>query len=503
MIPGTSSNDNTNWKVAAGYAIYAVVFFDAGTMSGGLGWGDEIMNQKIGYFSTNRDLPAKGGQTTVIPPVSFREALLRGQAPDEGLYVPNRIPRLSLKDIESLRDESYTKAAELVVGAFLEEEIPRPELTKIIASAYNFKVPLEKIWGRKYILRLDQGPTASFKDFAARLMARLMAYFRPPAGVLNIMVATSGDTGSAVGDAYRGVEGTRVLILYPRNEVSERQKRQLDSIGENVQSISVAGKFDDCQNLVKQAFTDPDLSHFNFTSANSINFGRILPQIIYYVWTYAQLAREGEEIVFSVPSGNFGNALGCEYARRMGLPVKKLVMPTNENDEFPRYLQTGRYEKLEPSRDCLSNAMNVGHPSNLARFFHLYGGTIDRRGVVHRYGNREEMKRNIFSVSISDQETMETIRRIHADYGVLLEPHGAVGWRGLELYLACEGDFPLCVSLETAHPAKFPAAIEQTLGFSPDLPESMKDIDNKSGDALELLNDYGEFKKLLRRELGT
>ncbi len=461
------------------------------------------MNKRIGYFSTNHDLRARGGQTSPVSLVSFREALLQGQAPDEGLYLPDRIPQLVLKDIEALRGGSYTKAAELVAGAFLEEEIPRSELAAIISSAYNFVVPLERVWGRKYILRLDQGPTASFKDFAARLMARLMAYFRPPGGVLNILVATSGDTGSAVGDAYRGVDGIRVLILYPCSEVSERQKRQLNSIGENVQAVSVAGKFDDCQNLVKQAFADPDLSHFHFTSANSINFGRILPQIIYYVWAYGQLAQGGEEIVFSVPSGNFGNALGCEYARRMGLPVRKLVMPTNENDEFPRYLQTGRYEKVEPSRDCLSNAMNVGHPSNLARFFHLYGGVVDRQGRVHQYGNLAEMKRHIFSVSISDQETLETIRRVYSDYGVLLEPHGAVGWRGLELYLACEGDFPLCVSLETAHPAKFPAAIEKTLGFSPDLPDSMKDIDQKTGGALELANDYREFKKLLIREIGS
>lgn len=461
------------------------------------------MNKRIGYYSTNRDLPTGGGETAKSGLVSFREALLQGQAPDEGLYLPERIPRLALKDIEGLRGQSYARAAELVANAFLEDEIPRPEQAAIIAGAYNFAVPLERVWGRKYILRLDQGPTASFKDFAARLMARLMAYFRPEGGVLNILVATSGDTGSAVGDAFRGVEGTRVLILYPISEVSARQKRQLDAIGENVQAICVAGKFDDCQNLVKQAFADPDLSRFNFTSANSINFGRILPQIIYYVWAYAQLAQGGEEIVFSVPSGNFGNALGCEYARRMGLPVRKLVMPTNENDEFPRYLQTGCYEKVEPSRDCLSNAMNVGHPSNLARFFHLYGGTVDRQGRVHRYGNLDELKRNIFSVSISDRDTLETIRRVYADYGVLLEPHGAVGWRGLEHYLAAAGDFPLCVSLETAHPAKFPAAIEETLGFSPKLPESMKDIDARVGTALELANDYQEFKMLLLREMGT
>ncbi|MDZ4163599.1 MAG: threonine synthase [Smithellaceae bacterium] len=460
------------------------------------------MGRKINYFSTNRDLPGANGLSSRKGTVTFREALLQGQAPDEGLYMPDYIPRLSVEDLNSLRGKPYSAAANLVAQAFLADEIPAGALSGIISDAYNFDVPLERVTERKFILRLDQGPTASFKDFAARLMARLMAYYRPGGRLLNILVATSGDTGSAVGAAFQGVEGARVFILYPKDEVSQRQKRQLESIGGNVQAFCVAGKFDDCQNLVKQAFADPDLGALNFTSANSINFGRILPQIIYYVWAYGQLAQGGEEIVFSVPSGNFGNALGCEYARRMGLPVKKLVMPVNENDEFPGYLATGLYEKVDPSRDCLSNAMNVGHPSNLARFFHLYGGTVDRKGRVYRYPDLAEMRKNIYAVSISDRETLETIARVYRDYGLLLEPHGAVGWRGLELYLAAKGDFSLCVSLETAHPAKFPEAIEETLGFSPELPASMKDIDERTGDSIFLSNDYLEFKELLLRRIG-
>jgi len=346
-------------------------------------------------------------------------------------------------------------------------------------------------------MRLDQGPTASFKDFAARMMARLMSVFLKPGERLHVLVATSGDTGSAVGEAYRAVPGIDVTILYPRDEVSERQKRQLDAIGLNVRSISVVGKFDDCQNLVKAAFADPSLGGLNLTSANSINFGRILPQIVYYVYAYAQLAREGEEICFSVPSGNFGDALGCEYARRMGLPVRRLVMPTNENDEFPRYLETGIYEKISPSRPCLSNAMNVGHPSNLARFFDLYGGTVDRNGVVHRYPDREEMKRRIFSVSVSDEETKETIVRVYRDHGTLLEPHGAVGWRGLEIFRERTGDESLSVCLETAHPAKFPNEIKELLGFDPDLPPSMADIDTREGSCIELPADYEAFRAFL------
>ncbi len=459
------------------------------------------MPQRIRYYSTNRNLDGVPGIVPFKGRVSFKEALLQGQAPDEGLFMPDIIPALFLKNIFALKGMDYTAAAMLVAKAFLSEEVPAEVLDKIVADSYNYPVPLEKVVDRKYIMRLDRGQTASFKDFAARMMARLMSYLRDPGKRLNVLVATSGDTGSAVGDAFKGVEGIDVYILYPKSEVSGRQKKQLDTIGNNVQALSVSGKFDDCQNLVKQAFSDPSLMDFNLTSANSINFGRIMPQIIYYVYSYAQLAGVGEEIVFSVPSGNFGDALGCEYARRMGLPVKMLVMPTNENNEFPRYLETGVYEKITPSRACLSSAMNVGHPSNLARFFDLYGGTVDRGGKVHRYPDREEMKRHIFSVSISDEETKKTIKRAHDQYGILLEPHGAVGWRGLELYLERSGDFPLCVSLETAHPAKFPDEIKDLLGISPDLPESMKDIDQRKGKPFALSGKYEEFKNYLLNRL--
>jgi threonine synthase len=429
--------------------------------------------------------------------VSFREALMMGQAPDEGLFMPDRIPSLSREAISALRGKPYVEAARLVMEAFLAADISAEELDACIRSAYTFSLPLERVDTGKYVMRLDQGPTASFKDFAARMMARLMGLLKGQENRLNVLVATSGDTGSAVGDAYRGLADINVYILYPRQEVSGRQKKQLDTIGENVQAISIAGKFDDCQNLVKQAFADPSLHRLSLTSANSINFGRILPQIVYYVYAYAQLAAPGDQIVFSIPSGNFGNALGCEYARRMGLPVKKLVMAVNENDEFPRFLETGRYEKISPSRACLSNAMNVGHPSNLARFFNLYGGTVDRNGRVHLYPDRAAMRQNIFSVSVSDRETRETIKRVYERYDVVLEPHGAVGWRGLEAYLNATGDDALCVSLETAHPAKFPEAIESTIGLQPELPKSMRDLEKKTGDPILMDNDYEAFRKYL------
>jgi threonine synthase len=459
------------------------------------------MSQRIFYYSTNRNLENVKGIVPFKGYVSFKEALLQGQAPDEGLFMPDRIPALSQRHLMALKGKPYTASAMLIAKAFLADEIPERVLKNIAEDSYNYPVPLENVTGRKYVMRLDQGPTASFKDFAARMMARLMSHLRDPGKRLNVLVATSGDTGSAVGEAFKGVEGIDVNILYPAGEVSGIQKKQLDTIGDNVHAISVDGKFDDCQNLVKQAFSDPALVDFNLTSANSINFGRILPQIVYYVYAYAQLAEEGEEIVFSVPSGNFGNALGCEYARRIGLPVKKLVMPTNENDEFPRFLARGVYEKVSPSKACLSNAMNVGHPSNLARFFDLYGGTVDRGGTVHKYPDIHEMRRYIFSVSISDEETKKTIKRAYDTYGILLEPHGAVGWRGLQSYCEQFEDFPLCVSLETAHPAKFPDEIKALLNITPDLPQSMKDIDQRRGAPFELSGSYKEFRIYLRNHL--
>jgi len=459
------------------------------------------MPQKLRYYSTNRHLDHVAGIKPFRKTVSFREALLMGQAPDEGLFMPEKIPHLSLEAIKALKGAPYTEAAMLVANAFLAQEFPAATLRQIVDDAYTYPVPLENVFARKYVMRLDQGPTASFKDFAARMMARLMSASRDPGKRLNVLVATSGDTGSAVGDAFHGVEGIGVTILYPEGEVSGRQKKQLDTIGGNVQAVSVTGKFDDCQDLVKQAFADPAFADFNLTSANSINFGRILPQIVYYIYAWAQLVRDTEPIVFSVPSGNFGDALGCEYARRMGLPVERLVMPTNENDEFPRFLEKGVYEKLSPSKACLSNAMNVGHPSNLARFFDLYGGTVDRNGCVHRMPDIAEMRKRIYAVSISDRETKKTIKRIYEQYKVILEPHGAVGWRGLEVYLELFGDTPLCVSLETAHPSKFPAEIRELLAIEPDLPPSMKDLDTRHGEPVLLPANYGEFRTYLLKHL--
>ncbi len=455
----------------------------------------------IRYYSTNRNLENVAGISPFRGSVSFKEALLAGQAPDEGLFMPDSIPRLSLADIQKLKGEPYWKMALLVARAFLSDEFSAEILENVVRDAYNFPVPLEGVCPRVYLMRLDQGPTASFKDFAARMMARLMSHCRPQGERINILVATSGDTGSAVGEAFKGVAGIDVIILYPEKEVSPRQKKQLDTIGKNVRALSVDGKFDDCQNLVKQAFADKEMKRFNLSSANSINFGRILPQIVYYIYAYAQLAQGGEEIIFSVPSGNFGNALGCEFARRMGLPVAKLVMPTNENDEFPVFLETGKYKKVSPSRACISNAMNVGHPSNLALFFELYGGTVDRSGNVHRYPDLEKMRKHIYSVSISERLTRETMIEIYESYKVILEQHGAVGWAGLKSYREKNADKKLSVCLETAHPAKFPEEIQKLLGLTVDVPQSLKDIDRRHGNAVNMTKNYVDLKKYLQENL--
>ena len=455
----------------------------------------------IRYYSTNRHVNTIAGITPFTGNVSFKEALLTGQAPDEGLFVPDSIPQLSMDDMIALRDKPYWQAALLVSRAFLSDEFPQDVLERIVKDAYTYPVPLEAVYPRAFVLRLDQGPTASFKDFAARMMARLMSHCRPVGERLNILVATSGDTGSAVGEAYNGVVGIDVTFLYRAGDVSLMQKKQLDTIGGNVQAICVEGKFDDCQNLVKEAFTDAELARFNLSSANSINFGRILPQIVYYIYAYAQLAGAGEEVVFSVPSGNFGDALGCEYARRMGMPLAKLIMPTNENDEFPIFLETGKYSKVSPSRSCISNAMNVGHPSNLARFFELYGGTVDRAGVVHRYPDLEEMRRRIFSVSVTDEQTRRTIKSVYDRYHMILEQHGAVGWAGLEAYLQKTGDEKMAICLETAHPAKFPDEIKNLLGIEPEPPESMKGLARREGSAINISKDFALFKKYLQSHL--
>ena len=298
--------------------------------------------------------------------------------------------------------------------------------------AYDFDVPLEKVYDRVHVMRLDRGPTASFKDFAAQMMARLIGYFlRQDGREVTILTATSGDTGAAVAHAFHKIPGIRVIVLFPIAEVSASQRKLMTTLKDNIRTVAIDGKFDDCQAMVKRAFADPALKHIPLSSANSINIGRLLPQSVYYFYAASRLAHPGESTAFSVPSGNFGDMMGGVVAKQMGLAVKKLIAPVNDNDAFPRFLTSGNYQKVVPSRNSLSNAMNVGHPSNLARLVAIYGGQMDETGKIHRAPDLVAMRRDLFSSSISDERTVATINEVWDKYQLLLEPHGAVAWRWL------------------------------------------------------------------------
>jgi threonine synthase len=438
-------------------------------------------------------------------PVSFPDALLKGLAPDGGLFMPDSIPLFISDELAGFKGKTYPEIAYTILHKFLHDALPAAELKALVDDAYNFSVPLECVYEKKYIMRLDQGPTASFKDFAARMMGRLMQYFlKQENRNLLILTATSGDTGSAIANAFYGLDNIKVLILYPQTEVTDRQRRQMTTLHDNVQILSLNGKFDDCQALVKEAFNDRELDYLNLSSANSINIGRLIPQSIYYVYAWSQLCdgKNNEEIIFSVPSGNFGNLMGGLIAMKMGLPVKKFVVATNENDEVPEYFRSGNYKTIVPSLNCVSSAMNVGHPSNMARIVALYGGVMNEKGIVIQSPDRDDMKRDMFAVGISDDETLETLRMVYERHKVLLEPHGSVAWAGLRHYFeyASADAYPdqVVVSLETAHPAKFPAEIHKILGIDPELPPSLTGLDDKEERSIEIENNYPIFKKFLK-----
>ena len=441
--------------------------------------------------------------------MSFRQALLKGLAPDRGLYMPTEIPVAGAEEIEKFTHIPYHEIAFRITRKFLGEEIAEEDLREITTESYDFKVPLEPAWDKKYVMRLDQGPTASFKDFAARMMGRLMHYYlQQEKRKMVILTATSGDTGSAIANAFFGLSNIEVVVLFPDKEVTSRQRKQMTTLGKNVRVISVEGKFDDCQALVKEAFSDPDLEKLNLSSANSINIGRLIPQIVYYFYAFARL-RPGnpeDDVIFSIPSGNFGDMMGGVLAMKMGLPVRRFIISVNENDEFPRFLSTGKYEKIVPSRNCISSAMNVGHPSNLARLVALYGGVMDEKGVITRPPDMERMNKELYSVSISDAETRESITQAWNEHHLMLEPHGAVGWAGLQKFLSAEGHHysgdQLYVTLETAHPAKFPEEIKRVLDTEPDLPASLEGLEEKEEKYEKLKGNYEEMKKYLLENYG-
>ena len=441
------------------------------------------------FHSTNGQSPA----------VNLREAFLRGQAPDRGLYFPEKFPQLAPDEIAAFAKLPYHEIAFRVLSKYTDGIIAADVFAAICHDAYNFGIPLEPVYDRVCVMRLDQGPTASFKDFAARMMARMMGRFLHEDGKqLTILTATSGDTGAAVAHAFHNVPGIRVIVLFPVDEISMSQRKLMTTLAGNVRTVAVDGKFDDCQAMVKQAFSDPALQHIPLSSANSINIGRLLPQSVYYFYAASRLAKPGEPVVFSVPSGNFGDMMGAVVARQMGLPVKKLIASVNDNDAFPKFLATGHYQKISPSRNSVSNAMNVGHASNLARLVAVYGGRMDETGKIHQQPDLAAMRRDLFSSSISDERTRETIREVWNQYGLLLEAHGAVAWRGFQDWLATEplNSLP-AVILETANPAKFPEEIEKTIGFAPDVPPAMTAAIKLPEDFDRMGADYDKFRSYL------
>jgi threonine synthase len=456
------------------------------------------MNDPILFKSTNRG----------VAPTGLRDALLTGQAADRGLFVPMRYPALSPADLSALAGRTYPEVAFDVLRRFTVGVLDDERLLDLCKDAYDFEVPIECVVGRRHLLRLDRGPTASFKDFAARMMARWMGVLMEQDGSeLVILTATSGDTGSAVAHAYHGVPRVRVVVLFPIREVSNRQRKQMTTLGGNITTLAVNGQFDDCQALVKRAFADPDLAGVKLTSANSINIGRLLPQSVYYVYAYVRLcdAAARQPMVFAIPSGNFGDMMGAVIAKRMGLPIERIVIATNANDEVPRFLAEGIYRKIAPSRVAISNAMNVGHPSNLARLVDVYGGFMDETGEVREEPDLAGMRRDLYAVSISDEETRATIKRVYDQHNVMLEPHGAVGWAGLSQYLRDfdPADEPLSVAVETAHPAKFPEEIKTLIGIEPPLPPSMAGLEQRQENYEHIQAAYEPLRDLLLQRFRT
>jgi threonine synthase len=450
------------------------------------------MTNSIKYYSTNHKAVK----------VNFEDALIKGLAPDKGLYMPEHIPQLSKEEIDRFSDMEYHEIAYTIFSKFLGNEIPDSDLRKMTKDAYDFDIPLENVYDRKYIMRLDQGPTASFKDFAGRMMGQWMQYYlKKKNKKLTILTATSGDTGSAMANAFFGLENIKVVILFPKSEISDRQRKQMTTLQNNIQIIGIDGKFDDCQAMVKEAFADKDLDYLNLSSSNSINIGRLLPQIVYYAYAYSRLRKKDsdEKIIFSIPSGNFGDMMGGVLGKHLGLPIEKFIIAVNDNDEFPKLIQTHQYHKIEPSRNSLSNAMNVGHPSNLARLIQLYGGNMDEKGNILQHPNYDNLSKDIYTESISNEDTKSTIKEVYENYKVLLEPHGSVGWTSLQNYLKKYGDEKeqIYVCLETAHPAKFPSSIIELLDIDPELPISMQNLDDKTEAFDTIENNYESFKSYL------
>jgi len=426
------------------------------------------------YKSLNHDAPL----------VSFRQAVINGIAPDKGLYFPEKIIPLASSFFENIEHFSKEAIAFQVIQPFIGNDIPDKELKQIIAETIAFDFPIVKITEKIYSLELYHGPTLAFKDVGARFMARCLAYFNSenPLQKNTILVATSGDTGGAVADGFLNVKGVDVIILYPEGKVSDIQERQLTTLGHNITALAVAGVFDDCQAMVKEAFLDADLKHRNLTSANSINVARWLPQMFYYFFAYQALKKLNQPLIVSVPSGNFGNIAAGILAKKLGLPIQHFIAATNSNDTVPRFLEDGNYNPT-PSIATLSNAMDVGNPSNFIRIQAMYQDNI------------VELKRDFSSYSFSDEETLVALKELYFNHNYLAEPHGAIGYLGLQKEIK-ENTNLIGVFLETAHPIKFLEHVEPTLGIQIPMPKSIQTIMQKEKKNTKI-KTYLDLKNLL------
>jgi threonine synthase len=420
------------------------------------------------------------------PEVSLRDAVLRGSAPDGGLYMPVEMPRLPADFSGRLRSLSFPELAREVGALFLGDDIPPAALTEIVTCAFDFPVPLVPLTERLHILELFHGPTLAFKDFGARFMARLMGYFVRESGQqLTVIAATSGDTGSAVAHTFLGVSGIRVVILYPAGRVSVAQEKQFTTLGQNIIALEVAGSFDDCQRLTKQALVDPAVAQqFTITSANSINIARLIPQMFYYFGGFSQLRDTAAAVVFSVPSGNLGNLTAGLFAKCVGLPVSQFIAATNTNDVVPEFLRSG---KLIPraSRHTISNAMDVGNPSNFARIIDLYDNDL------------QAIRRDIWGCSFSDEETLRIMHDVEQRQGYLLDPHTAVGVLGQQSYAKQNHTAAQGIVLATAHPAKFAETVARATGLRPEMPERLASFLDRPKQSIPFPNRFSALQEFL------
>ena len=431
------------------------------------------------YYSTNQQAPI----------ATLEKAVVKGLAEDKGLYMPEHIKPLPKEFFDNIENLSFQEIAYTVADAFFGEDVPAEDLKRIVYDTLSFDVPAVKVTDSIYSLELFHGPTLAFKDVGARFMARLLQYFlkKEGKGEVNVLVATSGDTGSAVANGFLGVDGIHVYVLYPKGKVSPIQECQFTTLGQNITAVEVDGVFDDCQALVKSAFMDADLNaHMRLTSANSINVARFLPQSFYYFYAYAQMKKLGlaDQLVVCVPSGNFGNICSALFGKKMGLPIKRFIAANNANDIFFKYLQTGKYEP-KASVQTIAHAMDVGDPSNFARIYDLYGK--DHAAICA----------DISGATYADSQIADTIRQVEATTGYVCDPHGACGFRALQ-----EGLEPgeTGIFLETAHPAKFKDTVDSILGKSIDIPAKLKAFMQGTKQSTPMTRHFADFKQYLLAE---